>query len=53
MIFFIARDNITVGNLKATNISRKLKLRPKNTTIDKKLTYASESRTLTKEKESN
>jgi uncharacterized protein YaiI (UPF0178 family) len=30
------------------NISKKLKLRPKNTTIDKTLTYAAETETLTK-----
>ena len=33
---------------KNRNISKKLKLRQKNTTIDKTLTYASENGTLTK-----
>ena len=33
---------------KTQNISKKLKLRLKNTIIDKTLTYASENRTLTK-----
>jgi len=53
MILFITRDNITFGNLTATNISKKLKLGLKNTIIDKKLTCASESSTLTNEIERN
>ena len=32
---------------KNKNVSKKLKLRPKNTTVDKTLTYASEPGTLT------
>ena len=38
---------------KNKNISKKLKLRLKNTTIDKVLTYASETWTLTKRDKSN
>jgi hypothetical protein len=38
----------TQNNFKNKNIFKKLKLRLKNTTIDKTLTYASENWTLTK-----
>jgi len=49
LIFKIYRTIILLQTLfKSKNISKKLKLRLKNTTIDKTLTYASETGTLRK-----
>ena len=42
------RQNLLQKFLKNRNISKKVKLRLKNTIIDKTLTYASETLTLTK-----